>query len=610
MKNVNELRAMLKESYELSKAWRDNALKHRRYFDGEQLSQDVLEVLSSRGQPVQWENQYKRVGNKILGYKMTMKQRVEVSGRQRHDKTVAKILSDVLMAIPDSTDYYAHKERADEDLMIVGISVMEATVRILPDEDILGHKEKEIRGFHVPFGEAYPDPYAKSPDYSDARYFHRCRWLDREALYEHFDHKLVDTLLNAQNYTNDYNMNEWRNRSGLKDAKRDRILVTTTWVKEYDKALGRRVTRWYVWSNTTILKCGDSPYRFDNFPFTVRVMYRKPDGSVYGLFEDIMPLQDSINFKHLRIANMLGSTKLLYESGAVDDPDLFAEEYSKDDAVVMVRDGAISEKKIHEIKHQAEIQYLMQQIVDTRRMIDQVIGLNDEALGAAVNRMSGYAIEQRQSAGMVGLQRFLNTSAKQDEDFYRIASHYVQQYYNAEQVMRIVEPNQAERLLVINEIQRDNYGAIVRKNGKPVRNNTIEVGRYDVTMKMVPMNRGAIGERYATGTELLKVAQQINPVLAQRYFPEMLRDVESPAADKMLELVNELEKNAGNDQAAQIEQQQMTLQMQMLQSKIKKLESESMMNASRAQKYIAEGNNMPVTATEYGDMGQGVESVA
>lgn len=592
MKNAQELRMMLKESYELSKQSRLDAQKHRRYFDGDQLSAEIHEVLNSRGQPVKWENIYQKIGNKILGYKMTSKQMVKVGGRQRNDMGVAQLLTDICASIPDSTDYNAHKERADEDLMITGQSVMECSIHTLPMRDIEGKNEKEVRGYHVPFDEAFTDPYSKAPDYTDARYIHRVRWIDRDALYQYFDTAKVDALLNQHNYTNDWNLYEYRQKSGMRDPSRDRIMVTYTWCREYDKEAQRSVIRWYVWSNNVILSHGNNPYQFDRFPFIVRKLYHN-NGVMRGIFHDIMPIQDSINFMHLRIANMLGSVKLLFEAGAVDDAQLFAEEYSKDDAVVMLRDGALSENKIKEIKHSAEIQHLMQLIIDARRQAEQIVGLNDEALGAAVNRMSGYAIEQRQNAGMVGLQRFLNTSAKVDEDFYKTAIEFVQQFYDAEQIIRIIEPNQAEQYLTINEIERDGYGAAVREgNGIMKRKNKITLGRYDITISMVPANRGAIGERYKNGVELMKMLGQIDPELATAYLPELMADVESPSADKIRKMIEERAKAAAENPKAQaqeqMQEQTIQLQMQQMQSKIKELESKSMMNAAKAQKMISE----------------------
>lgn len=606
MKTANELRMMLKESYELSKQSRMDAQKHRRYFDGDQLSAEVLEVLNSRGQPVKWENIYQKIGNKILGYKMTSKQMVKVGGRQRNDMGVAQLLTDICASIPDSTDYNAHKERADEDLMITGQSVMECCIHTLPMMDIEGKNEKEIRGYHVPFDEFFGDPYSKAPDGSDSRYNHRVRWIDRDALYQYFDPKKVDALLNQYNYTNDWNLYEHRQKSGMRDTSRDRIMVTYTWCREYDKEAQRSVIRWYIWSNTTILAHGNNPYLFDRFPFVIRKLYHN-NGVLRGIFHDIMPIQDSINFMHLRIANMLGSVKLLYEADAVEDGQLFADEYSKDDAVVMLRSGALSENKIKEIKHNAEIQHLMQLIIDARRQAEQIVGLNDEALGAAVNRMSGYAIEQRQNAGMVGLQRFLNTSAKLDEDFYRTAIEFIQQFYDAEQIIRIVEPNQAEQYLTINEIERDEYKAAVREpDGSMKRKNKITVGRYDITISMAPANRGAIGERYKNGVELMKMLGQIDPQLAKAFLPELMDDVESPSADKIRKMIEEMDKAPKDDTGAQMQQQGVQLQMQQMQSKIKELESKSMVNAAKAQKLLNESGPM---VEESEAMGQEIEEV-
>lgn len=604
MKTITQLIGMLNESYNLSKKSREEAQLQRRYFDGEQLDAGTMAVLQSRGQPITWENIYQKTGNKILGYKMSMKQELKAKGRQRSDMAAALLLTDVLLSIPDSTDYYAHKERCDEDLLIAGLSVMEASVHILPEADILGEHEKEIHGYHVPFDEAFIDPYYKSPDYSDGRYFHRVRWLDRDYLYLHFDKALVDTLLNNQNYTGDFSIDQYRNMANGQDINRDRILVTVTWCREYVD--GKSTIRWYVWSGTTILKHGDTPYKFDRFPFAIRRLYHMHStGEFYGIFRNIKPIQDRINFMHLRIANMLGSVKLLYEAGAVDDGELFADEYSKDDAVVMLADGAISEGRIKEIKHSAEINHLMQLIVDARKQAEQIIGLNDEILGAAVNRMSGYAIEQRQNAGMVGLQRFLQTSMKQDLDFYTLASEFVQQYFSAEQIVRIVEPSGVDRVVTINEIERDQYNAVKRNAGVPLRRNLINIGRYDITMSMVNQTRGATGERYTQGVELMKMMKEFDPTgqIGLAYMPELLTDVEAAGADKIRKIIEEMQKAPKDDSAAQMQQQQMMLTLQQMQSKIKELESKSMKNAAQAQKYISESSGSVSVGDTSGEMG-------
>ncbi|HZF69848.1 hypothetical protein [Sulfuricurvum sp.] len=595
MKTTNELRMMLREAYELSRTNRKEAQAHRKYYDGNQLPDDVLETLNSRRQPIQWENIYQEIGNKIQGYKQTARQSVKIGGRQHDDMGVAQILTDICMSIPDSTDWNAHKERCDEDLMITGQYVMEPALNVLEGRDIEGLREKEIVGYHVPFDEAFVDPYYKAPDYSDARYFHRVRWLDRDYLYMHFDSKLVDGLINQLNYTNDWSLYEYNQRIGLRDPQRDRIMVTLSWVKEYDKDSGTVKIRWYIWSNHTILKHGDNPYKYitKRIPIVVRRLYHN-NGVVRGIFHDIKPIQDSINFTLLRISNMLGSTKLLFETGAVEDPDLFADEYSKDDAVVRLKDGALSGNKVKEIKHTVEIQHLMQKIVDARRRAKEIVGVNDEAMGAAVNRLSGYAIEQRQNVGMIGLQRFLNTSTKADEDFYGMVIAMVQQFYDAEQIVRIVEPSEADRYFKINEIERDGYGSAVRdQNGRIKRRNRIMVGRWDITISMVPRMQGAIAERYKQNIELMKVVKELDPSgrLGMQFLPELLADAEVPSAQKLREIVEKMLQGMGDSPEAQIQIEMLKEQLENLKNKNQELVSKAMINAAKTQNILGQSGN-------------------
>lgn len=611
MKTTNELRMMLQESYELSRQIRREAAEHRRYYEGDQLPPDVLAVLQSRGQPIQWENTYKEIMNKILGYQSTARKELKVGGRQRSDMDVARLLTDICLSIPDSTDYDAHKKLCNEDLAITGQSVMEITLNVLDDTDIEGRHEKEILGYHVPFDESFTDPYSKAPDYSDARYFHRPRWMDREDLYQYFDAALVDGLAANYNYTNEWNLNEYRKHSGQKDPARDRVLVTVSWVREWDKTAREMKIRWYIWSGDTILRYGDSPYSFKRIPFIVRRLYYK-NGILRGLFHDIKPIQDSINFKHLRIANMLGSVKVLYESDAVEDADAFADEYSKDDAVVPVRPGSISGGKIKEIKHGAEIQYLMQQIVDARRRAKEIVGLNDEAMGAAVNRLSGYAIEQRQNVGMIGLAQFLDTSVDAEKDFYKMAISIIQQYFDAEQILRIVEPNEADRFFTINEIERDEFTAAKRNpDGSMKRKNRIHIGRYDVTLSMVPRSQGAIAERYKQNVELMKVVQTLDPTgrLGMAFLPEMLADVEAPSAQKMRELVQKMMENKGNgqeDPQAQIQQHIELMRLRNLDSNNRLTDSKAVLNAAKAQELMGSIGSDSYAPSE-SEMGQAVK---
>ena len=77
----------------------------------------------------------------------------------------------------------------------------------------------------------------------------------------------------------------------------------------------------------------------------IRKLYVDSANAFYGIFRNVKPHQDYVNFAENRMANMLGSQKILYEMSAVDNAEEFSKHVSLDNAVVGVRDGALSSSK-------------------------------------------------------------------------------------------------------------------------------------------------------------------------------------------------------------------------------------------------------------------------
>lgn len=239
MKNVDKLEMLKKfrdESLELLSHSREEARVHRSYFRGDQLPDDVIDKLTSREQPLKWENIYKKLGSKILGLKILNRQEMDVIGRQTIDKSVANLLKNILRTSIDSTTYYSHKKRADKDLMLCGLSVMENIPRAI-GKDELGSTQYEMIKRHISEESALIDPFSMEPDYSDAKYLTIVRDIDKEELYPFLDADKVDglTLVNTQgNY-------------------RERVRVYYTWYKTYNKITKKQETRYAIWDDNEVL---------------------------------------------------------------------------------------------------------------------------------------------------------------------------------------------------------------------------------------------------------------------------------------------------------------------------------------------------------------------
>ncbi|MDR2034263.1 MAG: hypothetical protein LBP89_06505 [Helicobacteraceae bacterium] len=596
---TNRLYDSLQESIDAGKASKDEARKHYRYYYGDQLPQDVLAVLQRRGQPIRWENEYRKIAAKIQGVKINSRQEIKVVGRQiDEDRDIGHILTDILRSLPDSTDFYDQKDAADLDLLLAGICVLAPEIETLARKDRFGKSEKALKVTHIPYEECYFDPSARRKDYLDARYFHRVCWIEKERLEEIVkDKSALEGVI--------YNSDPYFSRSPNIDTAygRKRALIVYSWFRED----GKIKYRLWDYSSKTALLEGDSPYRFNRFPIAARALYRDRNalGSTHGLFRDVMPIQDSINFKLLRVTNLLGSHKLLIETDAVADAREFLEDYSRDDGVAFVEHGAITGGKIKDITNHAAIDKLMQLIIDDRKQAEAVIGLNDEALGMAVNRLSAKAIERRQNAGMLGLRNYLEASDQLDRDLYGLCIEMIQQFFDAEQVFRIVDENKAIRYFAINEAAVGENGVEIESevgaiNGsargdkpRPKLKNKLDVGRYDVVLQTVPQSLGSAADRYAHSKEIMQILAAVDPRLAAEFLPHLLREIDSPAADPLRDLLDKREQ--AQEQAAQspeaqaqarIAQAQAQTDLALAAAKVKEAEGSALAKAATAKETL------------------------
>ncbi len=85
-----------------------------------------------------------------------------------------------------------------------------------------------------------------------------------------------------------------------------------SWVKEFEG--GEWVWNRYLWNEQAgIYKFEPKPFKNGLHPFIVAKFYIDEKNRYYGLFRDIKPMQDYINFAENRMGNMMGSFKAMFE---------------------------------------------------------------------------------------------------------------------------------------------------------------------------------------------------------------------------------------------------------------------------------------------------------
>lgn len=562
--SLENLKNLYKEAYELNFSAHKEFKQACEYYHCNQLPADVLAELESRGQPPQFENIFAMLMDKITGFKMNSKQDIAVQGVQYEDRDLATILTDIIKSI-SSTSEYEMNRRQNELNLCFGICAARVWCEQLERKDRLGKSQKRITIDALNPLHFFIDPLSKEPNASDAKYFHQVIFMDYE------DAKLAfgDRGDNFKLYKSEYD--------------RKIVLIIETWLKRQDK----KECAWdrYLWSDRAILSYEKAPFLNKNHPFVVQKLKLDYKNRFYGFFRNLKPIIDSINFTENRLLNMLSSTKIIYETDAVDDVDEFAREINLDNAVVGVKSGGISKIKIE--KQNNEIVQISQKQAEKKNSARTISGFNDEMLGLANNRLSGQAMSQRQEAGIVSLQNYMECCTDFEKGIFAKAISLITHYFNAEQVFKIVDKKDFERYFIINEPVKDEAtGAFVRdESGQIKLKNKIELGFYDVRLKNTPKTEGKRDERFKAWAEILKTILPIMPELASDILPIVFEDTDNSAYKDLNELIaayKEQKAQAAQDEGAQLEKERASLENELLKAKINSEKAKALNNVGQA----------------------------
>ncbi|WP_240329539.1 portal protein, partial [Helicobacter suis] len=344
--------------------------------------------------------------------------------------------------------------------------------------------------------------------------------------------------------------------------------IIESWYCEFDDQSQELVWNRYIWGlQGGIYKFECKPFKNGLNPFVVAKYYMDQNNNYYGLFRDIKPMQDYINYAENRMGNMMGSFKAMFEEDSVLNIDEFVTNMALDNAIVRVRPGALKDNKIQFLNNQADIAALSAKAEQKRQLLKILAGLNDESLGMAINRQSGVAIAQRRESGLMGLQNFLKVSDDMDKLIYELAVSLISHYFTKKQVFRIVDKKVGDRYFSIND--------------NPT--NMIKPCKFDLIYK-TQLKTESKDERFSQWNELLKMLSGIRPDLIPNLLPLVLNDMDSPISADVEEVIAAAQQAQEQQAQAQApyQQQLQALEMQKIAAQIAELQA-------KAQKYSQQG---------------------
>ena len=228
-----------------------------------------------------FENMYALIGEKLLGYKLNASTEMNAVGFQKKDREKAQILTNILKSITQTKDYQINKQKCDLDLMC-GICAAEVW---LSESEIDNDLKITIK--HIPINALYIDPYSQKEDGSDRKYYHKVLYNDKEDMIELYGKENMILFIM------------------LESMPRERVRYFESFVLNLRHA--NMIGLYGI--KQVLCRLDKSIFDLRHCPIVIRKLYVDSANAFYGIFRNVKPHQDYVNFAENRMANMLRLSK-------------------------------------------------------------------------------------------------------------------------------------------------------------------------------------------------------------------------------------------------------------------------------------------------------------
>lgn len=459
--DIDTLKDTFKVGYETFEESRKEADEIVNLYHNRQYTDDQIQVLKDRGQPVETFNVIKMFGRMLLGYYSTVVNTVKITPKQLQDIPTAEVLNDLVNYTFRDNNFDSEGDKIKLDGLLVGLMCSYANVQPTGEKDQFGRPINKISIQHVPAHEIVLDPMSTKEDYSDARYIHRFKWITKDAMHKTFGKRKTDELESYYNHLNieeaEYSYSYNGQFQGYYKVFDNYLVVHTTIEDDEGKV-------WSIfWSGDTILSKHEVTYREVKFPYRVHKMHSSNKAEYYGIFREVAETQKAINQALLKIQLMVNTQKAFVEDNAVDNLVDFTNAFNRVNAIIPVKD--LQGIRIENLTREVIDQYTI--IDKALDRIQRVLSINDSFLGMAYASDSGRKVKLQQNASVVAL-RYITSKVEQ---FYRLLgwdiANLIKQYYTAYQVVRIADEVEGQRWVEINKPMMEWTGQMDQQ-GQPI----------------------------------------------------------------------------------------------------------------------------------------------
>lgn len=418
--------------------WRPDADTDCDYYDGAQISAEVMQRLKNAGIPQQDSNLIKPTVNAVLGLEARSRTDYRISSDDESQAEIAQALSAKIKEV--ETESRADRAMSDaySSMMRSGIGWVEVSREFDPLK--YPYRVREVHRNDI-----YWDWTSREPDLSDARYLRRDKWVDRVQAAMMFPEQsaLVENTWNGWAKTDVYDGTDthmvrafeveqaWgRTHEDYLNRNAGMVRLSELWYRHYEegyvlalpdgnmleyrednpyhvaaltqglvqaqKTLLQRV-RVSIWLGPHKLMDAPSPFPHGNFPYIPFWCFRKDRSRApYGLIRDMRGPQDQIIDLDILLYEILNSVKVEIDNDALDLSQNTYQEVAQNisslRSMTVLNANRRNANGFRVTREHALASQVFQLVQERKQRIEEVGGVYRAMLGASTDASSGIAI--------------------------------------------------------------------------------------------------------------------------------------------------------------------------------------------------------------------------
>lgn len=574
---VEKLRTLFHDAQNGSQDYRKQAETDRDYYDHKQWTDDEIATLNARNQPVITDNRIQRKIDRVIGQEIVGRTDAKAWPRNNPDEKAAEIATDTIRYILDRARFNASCVKVAKNMAIEGVGAVELSLET-------SGQTREISANYIPWDRLFWDPRSMDNLFDDARYKGTLQWMDVADAAAKFD--IDEDDLAPSNLTGE-DSTYWDKPTNFAwaDSKAKRVLV----VYMYYRVAGQW---WYaIFTNTVILKAGQSPYKSDDgvsmCPLKMASVYVDRDNNRYGIVRGLRSLQDAINKMRSKLLHAISVRQLRVDPVSGADINKVREEAARPDGVIEA-----GKDEVEVLANLPEIQAHFNLLNLTFQEIDEV-GPHHSIQGRGVEGQSGRAILAQQQGALAELALFFDVLRDWKLSVAKCAWSMAKQFFDGERMIRITDDEDAPKFIQLNkqlgtdELGRPVMGAIDPRTGQVLMQGAFSDLDVDIVLDQTPDSAVIQQEQFQMLVEMKKVDPSI-PTTAV---------IQASSLRDKKKILDEM-SGTNNPEAQQAKQMEMMVAMKDMMTKIEKTISETNKNNAQAEKTQVETALLPAKAAD------------